>query len=38
MIYAYKLGIKTLYYANTPDGSAEMSVSDNGCDSGACAI
>lgn len=35
MIYAYKMGIKTMYYCNTPDGSADMSAS---CESGACAI
>jgi ribonucleoside-diphosphate reductase alpha chain len=38
MIYAYKVGVKTLYYANTPDGSAEMTSNNSGCDSGACAI
>ena len=38
MIYAYKVGVKTLYYANTPDGSAEMIPNNSSCDSGACAI
>lgn len=38
MIYAYKVGVKSLYYCNTPDGSAEMTLSNTGCDSGACAI
>jgi len=33
----YKYGIKTLYYANTPDGDGDTE-KDNGCDSGACAI
>lgn len=33
MIYAYQMGIKTIYYSNTPDDDAEGS-----CSSGACAI
>lgn len=41
LLYAYKLGIKTLYYFNTNDGSGDESLKDEtttGCDSGACAI
>lgn len=33
MLYMYKMGIKSLYYTNTPDGDAEET-----CVSGACAI
>lgn len=33
ILYAYKMGIKTMYYCNTPDGDAEVS-----CESGACSI
>jgi ribonucleoside-diphosphate reductase alpha chain len=42
-IYAYKYGLKNLYYANTPDGDgsfggdADMG-EDGGCAGGACAI
>ena len=36
-IYAYKYGLKNLYYANTPDGDGETE-KEMGCDSGACAI
>lgn len=36
LLYAYKLGHKTLYYSNTRDGSGDSS--DGGCDSGACKI
>lgn len=34
ILHANKMGLKTLYYANTNDGSDENS----GCESGACAI
>lgn len=33
MIYSYRMGIKTIYYSNTPDGDAEVS-----CAGGSCAI
>lgn len=33
IIYAWKLGIKTLYYSNTPDGDAEAS-----CPGGSCTL
>lgn len=33
MIMLYKLGIRTLYYTNTPDGDAEV-----GCAGGACTL
>jgi len=36
LILAYRLGIKTLYYSNTNDGSGDSE--DDGCDSGACKI
>ena len=38
-IYAYKYGLKNLYYANTPDGDKEDGDEDlGGCESGACAL
>ncbi len=37
LLYAYKLGHKTLYYSNTRDGSGEA-LDDGGCDTGACKI
>jgi len=41
LLYAYKYGLKTLYYANTDDKKSddidEMG-KDSGCDSGACSI
>jgi len=41
-IYAYKLGIKSLYYCNTYDGQtdeiADSPKFDDGCDGGACKI
>ena len=37
LIFAYKLGHKTLYYCNTLDGSGEGKEEDD-CDSGACKI
>lgn len=36
-IYAYKYGLKNLYYCNTPDGDGAEE-KDMGCESGACAI
>jgi ribonucleoside-diphosphate reductase alpha chain len=36
-IYAYKYGLKNLYYANTPDGDGETE-KDMNCESGACSI
>lgn len=36
LLFAYKLGHKTLYYSNTRDGSGDEV--DDGCDSGACKI
>jgi ribonucleoside-diphosphate reductase alpha chain len=36
-IYCYKMGIKNLYYCNTPDGDGETE-KKSGCDSGACSI
>ncbi len=38
IIYAYKRGIKTLYYHNTDDDSSTQESSSSGCESGACAI
>ena len=37
LLLAYKLGLKTLYYHNTRDGSGEE-VSADGCEGGACKI
>ena len=37
MVYAYKYGIKNLYYANTPDGDGETE-KEMGCEGGACSI
>lgn len=36
-IYAYKYGLKNIYYCNTPDGDGNEE-KDMGCESGACAI
>lgn len=40
VLNAYKLGIKTLYYANTEDGSTDDYESNmgSGCEGGACSI
>lgn len=39
ILYAYKLGLKTLYYHNTKDGSTDASAEeDNGCAGGACKL
>jgi ribonucleoside-diphosphate reductase alpha chain len=40
LLSAYKLGLKTLYYHNTRDGSAAKHTNENteSCESGACAI
>ncbi|MBT4761587.1 MAG: ribonucleoside-diphosphate reductase subunit alpha [Bdellovibrionaceae bacterium] len=40
LLLAYKLGIKTLYYHNTKDGSSDEHgmEEDDGCDGGACKI
>ncbi len=42
ILYSYKMGLKTLYYANTDDKKSDnvedMGVSESGCDSGACAL
>jgi ribonucleoside-diphosphate reductase alpha chain len=40
LLSAYKLGVKTLYYHNTRDGSAAKHASESiaSCESGACAI
>ena len=35
---SYRLGVKTLYYHNTRDGSGEDLAEDDGCESGACKI
>jgi len=37
LLYAYSMGVKTLYYSNTYDGD-KQSATDQGCSSGACAI
>ena len=41
VIYAYKMGVKTLYYANTDDGKTdEVTTSDSqsDCTGGACTL
>lgn len=42
LLYAYKHGVKTLYYANTDDKKTdnieEMGTAESGCESGACSI
>ena len=42
LLLAYKLGWRTGYYLNTDDGdkqsAGEQEQSDNGCESGACAL
>lgn len=37
LLYAYKMGLKTLYYHNTRDG-ADDSQEDDGCSGGACKL
>lgn len=38
ILYAYSVGVKTLYYSNTYDGDKQSATDDVGCSSGACAI
>jgi len=39
LLKAYKVGVKTLYYHNTRDGSSDGDVvAETGCDSGGCKI
>jgi ribonucleoside-diphosphate reductase alpha chain len=38
MAYAYKLGLKTLYYHNTRDNADEDMDDDDGCEGGACKL
>ena len=35
LVYAYKVGVKTLYYANSPDGDVDAT---SGCDGGGCSV
>jgi ribonucleoside-diphosphate reductase alpha chain len=37
LLYAYSMGVKTLYYSNTYDGD-KQTATDSGCASGACSI
>lgn len=37
LLYAYSMGIKTLYYSNTSDGD-KQSAESNGCAGGACTL
>jgi ribonucleoside-diphosphate reductase alpha chain len=38
-IYAYKMGIKTIYYTNSNDGDKQRDISEEkGCASGACSL
>ena len=39
LLYSYKVGLKTLYYANTDDGKTDNHIEENNsCDGGACSI
>lgn len=38
VLYAYSMGVKTLYYSNTYDGDKQSATDEAGCASGACAI
>lgn len=38
ILYAYKMGLKTLYYNNTNDGDKEQSLNESNCSSGSCSI
>lgn len=38
LFYAYSLGIKTLYYANTNDGKTDDDDAGTGCAGGACSV
>jgi ribonucleoside-diphosphate reductase alpha chain len=38
IMYAYSMGVKTLYYSNTYDGDKQSATEEVGCASGACAI
>ncbi len=40
MIYAHKIGVKTLYYHNTRDGNEEAAINSmgDGCEGGACKL
>ena len=38
VMYAYSVGVKCLYYANTNDGDGEVEMKQENCASGACSI
>lgn len=38
LLYAYKLGVKTLYYQNTRDGADDKQDDLDGCEGGACKL
>ena len=38
LLYAYKMGLKTLYYHNTRDGADDNQEEDDGCAGGACKL
>ena len=38
ILYSYKMGLKTLYYANTDDGKTDNYAEEKTCSSGACSI
>lgn len=38
LLYAYKLGLKTLYYHNTRDGQGDTEEEDDSCSGGACKL
>ena len=37
LIYAYKYGVKTLYYSNSPDGDSDAT-SNSSCEGGGCSV
>ena len=38
LLYAYSMGVKTLYYSNTSDGDKQSAEGGNGCAGGACTL
>jgi len=38
ILHSYKVGLKTLYYANTDDGKTDNNLEDNDCPGGACKL
>ncbi len=38
VLYSYKMGLKTLYYANTDDGKTDTAAEEDDCAGGACKL